>query len=104
MSKLGIAKIVKSHKAPVITERYILENLRKNYSKVTEHVLGDDYYNIGCDVYTCDDFTCNDLIEAYDELKKAKNIWFYCTCSLFGIIIITCVVMVAGAIICWRRS
>lgn len=100
MSKLGIAKIVKSHKAPVITERYILENLRKNYSKVMEHVLGDDYYNIGCDVYACDDFTCNDLIEAYDELKKAKNIWFYCTCSLFGIIIITCVVMVAGAIIC----
>ena len=100
MSKLGIAKIVKSHKAPEITERYILENLRKNYSKVTKHVLGDDYYNIGCDVYTCDDFTCNDLIEAYDELKKVKNIWFYCTCSLFGIIIITCVVMVAGAIIC----
>ena len=93
MSKLGIAKIVKSRKAPVITERYILENLRKNYDKVTEHVLGDDYYNIGCDVYTCDDFTCNDLIEAYDELKKAKNIWFYCTCSLFGIII------VAGAFI-----
>ena len=100
MSKLGIAKIVKSHKAPEITERYILENLRKNYSKVTKHVLGDDYYNIGYDVYTCDDFTCNDLIEAYDELKKVKNIWFYCTCSLFGIIIITCVVMVAGAIIC----
>lgn len=97
MSKLGIAKIVKSHKAPVITERYILENLRKNYSKVTEHVLGDDYYNIGCDVYTCDDFTCSDLIEAYDELKKAKNIWFHCACSLFGILIITCVVIVAGA-------
>ena len=97
MSKLGIAKIVKSHKAPVITERYILENLRKNYSKVTEHILGDDYYNIGCDVYTCDDFTCNDLIEAYDELKKAKNIWFYCTCSLFGILIITCIVIVTGA-------
>ena len=100
MSKLGIAKIVKSYKAPVIAERYILENLWKNYSKVTEHVLGDDYYNMGCDAYTCDDFTCNDLIEAYDELKKAKNFWFHCTCSLFGIIIITCAVMVAGAIIC----
>ena len=99
MSKLGIAKIVKSHKAPVITDRYILENLRKNYSKVTEHVLGDDYYNIGCDVYTCDDFTCNDLIEAYDELKKAKNNWFYCACSLFGILIITCIVIVAGTFI-----
>ena len=98
MSKLGIAKIVKSRKAPVITERYILENLRKNYNKVTEHVLGDDYYNMACDVYTCDDFTCNDLIEAYDELKKAKNNWFYCTCSLFGILIIACVVIVAGTI------
>lgn len=99
MSKLGIAKIIKSHKAPVITERYILENLQKNYSKVTEHVLGDDYYNIGCDVYTCDDFTCNDLIEAYDELKKDKNNWFHCACSLFGILIIICVVIVAGAFI-----
>ena len=94
MSKLGIAKIVKSHKAPVITERYILENLRKNYDKVTEHVLGDDYYNMACD-----DFTYNDLIEAYDELKKAKNNWFYCACSLFGILMITCIVIVAGAFI-----
>ena len=99
MSKLGIAKIVKSHKAPVITERYILENLRKNYDKVTEHVLGDDYYNMACDVYACDDFTCSDLIEAYDELKKAKNNWFHCACSLFGILIIICVVIVAGAFI-----
>ena len=99
MSKLGIAKIVKSHKAPVITERYNLENLRKNYDKVTEHVLGDDYYNMACDVYTCDDFTRNDLIEAYDELKKAKNNWFYCACSLFGILMITCIVIVAGAFI-----
>ena len=99
MSKLGIAKIVKSHKAPVITERYILENLRKNYDKVTEHVLGDDYYNMACDVYTCDDFTCNDLIEAYDKLKKAKNNWFHCACSLFGILIITCIIIVAGAFI-----
>ena len=39
MSKLGITKIVKSHKAPVITERYILENLRKNYGKVTMGTL-----------------------------------------------------------------
>ena len=99
MSKLGIVKTVKSHRAPVITERYILQNLRKNYDKVTEHILGDDYYNMACDVYTCDDFTCNDLIEAYDELKKAKNNWFHCACSLFGILIITCIVIVASAFI-----
>ena len=99
MIKLGIVKTVKSHRAPVITERYILQNLRKNYDKVTEHVLGDDYYNMGCDVYTCDDFTCNDLIEVYDELKKAKNNWCHCACSLFGILIITCIVIVAGAFI-----
>lgn len=99
MIKLGIVKTVKSHRAPVITERYILQNLRKNYDKVTEHILGDDYYNMACDVYTCDDFTCNDLIEAYDELKKDRNNWRNCALFLFGNLIIICVVIVAGAFI-----
>ena len=94
MIKLGIVKTVKSHRAPVITERYILQNLRKNYDKVTEHILGDDYYNMACDVYTCDDFTCNDLIEAYDELKKNRNNWRNCALFLFGNLTILSISMI----------
>ena len=35
-----------------------------------EEILGEDYYNEGMDVYTCDEFICRDII------AKANESWF----------------------------
>ena len=79
MGKVKSAKRVECHRfkteaeielqKSLITETKILSNLRKNYHRVTDHILGEDYYNMACDVYTCDDFCADDLIKAYDEAK-----------------------------------
>lgn len=42
-------------------------NLRECWNKVTEKVLGPNYYNYACDTYTCDKLTCEDIIN-----KKVK--------------------------------
>ena len=49
-----------------ITE-HIYKNLRKNWNKLVDEILGKDYYNMGMDTYTCDDLTCEDIIN-----KKVK--------------------------------
>lgn len=77
MGKVKTAKRVDCHRfkteaeielqKSLITETKILSNLRKNYMRVLDHILGEDYYNMACDVYTCDDFCADDLIKAYDE-------------------------------------
>lgn len=38
-------------------------------------ILGDDYYNMGMDAYTCNKFSCEDLKYKYDRLKNAKRIY-----------------------------
>ena len=62
----------------VTTKLY--KNLRKNYGELIRHILGDDYYNMGMDVYSTDDLSCKDLIRAYDDLTKdvlamRKAVW-----------------------------
>mgnify|MGYP001278392732 CR=1 FL=1 len=47
------------------------ENLRKHFNKLVDNVLGKDYYNMGMDVYTCDEITCEDLS------KKLKKKWYH---------------------------
>lgn len=37
------------------------ENLRKHFRQLTIDVLGENYYNDGMDVYTCDELTCQDI-------------------------------------------
>ena len=37
------------------------DNLRKLFSQLIDDVLGTNYYNMGMDVYTCDELTCKDL-------------------------------------------
>lgn len=46
------------------------QNLRKNFNKLVECVLGEDYYNMGMDVYTCDELTCEDIAKACKKGKK----------------------------------
>lgn len=47
------------------------ENLRKHFRKLIEDVLGKDYYNMGADVYSCDEICCEDL-----RNKLIKRKWF----------------------------
>ena len=44
------------------------DNLRFHFNKIIKSVLGKDYYNMGMDVYTCDELTCKDII------KRTKKI------------------------------
>jgi len=37
------------------------ESLRKNFQKMINEVLGDDYYNYEMDVYECDRQCCEDI-------------------------------------------
>lgn len=48
------------------------ENLRKHFEKLVYEVLGEDYYNMGTDVYTCDKLTCEDLAH---KLKQRKGLF-----------------------------
>ena len=34
------------------------ESLRKNFTVLTNNTLGKDYFNMGMDVYICDELTC----------------------------------------------
>lgn len=45
------------------------ENLRRLFSALTDAILGKDYYNLACDIYTSDRLCCEDI--AYRFGKKA---------------------------------
>ena len=46
------------------------QSLRKHFDKMVDDVLGVDYYNMGMDVYTCDEFTCESI-----TCKANRTIW-----------------------------
>lgn len=48
----------------------IYKNLRKCFNNMVDRILGEKYYNMGMDTYTCDKLTCEDIIN-----KKVKIIF-----------------------------
>lgn len=46
---------------------YMYKELRKQWNRVVDELLGEDYYNDGCDHYSCDKFTADDLIYKYKK-------------------------------------
>ena len=46
------------------------DNLRNNFSKIIDNVLGFNYYNYGMDVYTCDDISTEHIINKFRNLKS----------------------------------
>lgn len=53
-------------------------NLRKHWQKTVNHVLGEDYYNMGIGFQDCDEETCYDMRMEYDRLKqKIRNLYFW---------------------------
>lgn len=50
----------------------ITSNLRFAYTRLSDYILGTDYYNMGCDVYSCDKMVSFDIIGKFDRLKHAN--------------------------------
>lgn len=49
------------------------ENLRECFSKIINEVLGEDYYNNGSDVYSCDTLASQDIIKLFKKEKKGRK-------------------------------
>ncbi len=47
------------------------KSLRENFQKMVGDVLGEDYYNMGMDVYEADRICCEDIT------NKATKKWFF---------------------------
>lgn len=50
-------------------------NLRKNYSELTDTVLGEGYYNLAMDIYTCDNIVADDIKREFRYLKHDLKIY-----------------------------
>lgn len=46
------------------------ESLRNNFNIMVNDVLGDNYFNMGMDVYDCDRICCEDITR-----KASRTIW-----------------------------
>ena len=46
------------------------EELNKQWNKVIDEILGEDYYNYGCDWKSCDRLTTEDIIKVVEFWKK----------------------------------
>lgn len=53
--------------------KHIYTELRKQWNRVVDEILGKNYYNYGCDHYSCDKFTADDIIYKY---KKNRKRWW----------------------------
>ena len=71
------------------TSELVLNNLRQNLNIVVAYVLGDGYYNLGADVYKADEIMCEDLLDAYEDLKKEIR---FCT-FLMLVMFFFCIVL-----------
>ena len=67
-------------------------NLRGNYSKLVKEFLGEGYYNMANDVYTCDNITGEDIIDKFKNLKtnlklqKVINLIFIIAICIGGVL------------------
>ena len=50
------------------------ESLRDNFSSMVTDVLGDDYYNMGMDVYQCDRICCEDITRKSNRTIRQRII------------------------------
>ena len=68
-------KIEELNKKLAIAEIQLLQykNLRQSFYRVIDYVLGEDYYNMGMDVYTCDRIACEDIIQQFKRNKKRRR-------------------------------
>lgn len=55
-----------------IIYKFQYENLRHNFDKISDTILGKDYYNFGCDTYTTDNMTTQDILKTV-KCKHKKH-------------------------------
>lgn len=53
----------------------LYKNLCESVYRVQERILGEDYYNMGMDVYTTHDIMCDDIIRQYKKVEKSSTMW-----------------------------
>ncbi len=73
--ELGIHDTSSPNKLSITEEDYkLLNNLYKHvckeFKRVTDELLGEDYYNMGMDQYTCATMTADDIIRKYKKRRK----------------------------------
>lgn len=51
---------------------FVLDNINLVMRLMVIYILGKDYYNIGCDTYTCTQYTGKDIITKFKKLQQ-KN-------------------------------
>lgn len=49
------------------------ENLREHFGRLIDETLGENYYNMGLCVYSCDRFTVDDLIYRFNKKEQTIN-------------------------------
>lgn len=57
------------------TSEDLYSNLTKCFSKVMDHILGDDYVNDSLDVYKAQRKASIDICNRYDEAHKAASMY-----------------------------
>lgn len=58
-----------------MSETSIYENLRDNYNRIIDNILGKDYYNMYMDTYHCDDGCADDIISKYRDIKNKVGLY-----------------------------
>lgn len=53
------------------------EELNKHWNNIIHKILGENYYNMGCDWNTCDNFAEKDLIYEYNHTNFLKRLIKY---------------------------
>lgn len=81
--KLNHEERKKDESKPIITDIQLLQykSLSKDFHALVDIVFGEDYYNSGMDVYSCNMLSCRDIAykcgrkygEAYDEYINKKR-------------------------------
>lgn len=51
-------------------------NLRNRFNVLVEYALGKEYYNMGMDVYACDDESCIDIMRLIWKLRHPVKAFF----------------------------
>lgn len=49
--------------------------LRKEWDKLVNIILGEDYYNYGCDTYSCDRLTAEDILYKFNHTTAISRLY-----------------------------
>jgi len=72
------------------------ENLRKYFREnLIIPILGKDYYNMGMDVYSCDECTTEDLLHRFKTVESQYNLYL----TLFRLSAISNIILIIWSII-----